>query len=311
MQQNKKSINMRLIISFLCVFTIFAPCLNAQSECQIKVPNNIEAIRKSPTFERHGGSRTYWICGNSKVTFRTGGATLFIESGSQASLNDGNFTVYMKDGASIFIGARCQVTVLRERQARINGDMARQDEICPVLNYDYSEAPDGLCPKLPLREVQAKEFAVLAPEKPRTNLPPNRVDTSRYIPNTPIENPKTDLPTYDNRYELSAQTQVISQNKTLYQSSNTFWVCKGTTMWLSGDNNRVYIEKGARVTVLGNQNVILMKAGGALELGNGSQNELIYMEDTDLKTNRSKKTKFTKMQSIDFKTGAVVGGCQF
>jgi hypothetical protein len=175
-----------------------------------------------------------------------------------------------------------------------------------VLKFDYGDAPNELCPKLEMRKTEAK----LVSEQPRTNLPPNQVDTSRHVHNTPVETPPTDLPVYDNRYELPAQTQVISQNTNFYQSNNIFWVCKGATMWLNGDANRVYIEKGARVTVLGNRNIILMKAGGALELGSGAQNELIYIEDTDLKNNRSKKTKFTKMQSIDFKTGAVVGGCQ-
>jgi hypothetical protein len=54
----------------------------------------------------------------------------------------------------------------------------------------------------------------------------------------------------------------------------------------------------------------LLKAGGTLHLPQGGANELLYEQETDLKTNRAKQTKFTKLQGINFKTEAVQGGCK-
>lgn len=295
---------------FFSFFFLACPILQAQDYCQIKIPANVDVIRKTPLAERNGLGKTYWICGNARVTFRTGDATLFVEAGCYVSLNAGKYTVYAKDGATIYWGVRCEANIIQEPQARINGGSSINivngvqqvtkpvGRICPVLNYDYSEAPDNLCPKLPLREM------------PPT-LPPTAIgDTSVRVPNTLIEIPQDTAVTYDSRYRLPAQTEVINVQKNTYQSNSTVWVCSGVNFWINGDNNRVYIERGAQVTVLGNKNVILLKAGGSLHLPQGGGNELLYEEDTDLKTNRAKKTKFTKLQDIVFRTEAVKGGCK-
>jgi len=286
---------------------------HAQGFCQIKIPSNTEVVRKSPIAERHGSGKTYWICGNTRVTFRTGNATIFVEAGCNVSLNDGDFTVYAKNGASIYEGSRCRLTIIREPEARINGGSvvsqgtdrveARKQfgHICPVLNYDYSEAPDGLCPKLPMREMPEPVAVV--------------INTPKEIGNTYIETPRNpDLPdephTNETRHILPANTEIINQNKNAYESNRVFWVCKGVTCWINGDNNKIYAEQGAKITISGNRNTIMIKAGVGLNLGNGGGNEVIYREDTDLKSNRSKKTKFTKMQSIEFQSSAVSGGCR-
>jgi hypothetical protein len=285
---------------------LWATCLQAQHPCQIKIPADVLAIRKTPAMERHGGGKTYWICGNSKVVFRTGNATIFIESGCNVSLNDGSYTIYAKDGASIYIGVRCQANILREPNVRINGGITINGQLvtekgkeCPVLNYDYSDAPAELCPKLPIRELASLTEPTLPTKVPE-----------KEIPNTPIETPTQDSPAYDDRYVLSDQAQVVKQTSSLYQSNKVYWVCGSGTLWINGDNNRIYIESGAKVSVTGSRNVILMKKGGALSLGNGGKNELLYMEDTDLKDDRSKATKYTKLQSITFQTSAVSNGCQ-
>ena len=275
----------------------------AQDYCQISIPRTTEIIKKTPATERNGNDKTYWICGNARITFRTGGATLFVEAGCNVSLNDGSYTVYAKNGASVYVGNRCQVTLIREPQARINGATTVLNERqCPVLNYDYSEAPDNLCPKTPLREMPAQVM-------------PLPTDTAVFVPHTLVEIPQNpDLPTEPNanetRYILPAYTKVISQQTNLYQSNGAFWICNQATLWINGDNNKIYIEGGANLTIIGNKNIILMKAGGKLNLGKGGANELMYQIDADMKSNASKSTKFTKMQEILFQTGAVVGGCK-
>jgi hypothetical protein len=291
---------------FLLACLLWATCLQAQHPCQIKIPADVLAIRKTPAMERHGNGKTYWICGNAKVVFRTGNATLFVESGCNVSLNDGSYTIYAKDGASIYIGVRCQANILREPNVRINGGVSINGQLvtekgkeCPTLNYDYSDAPDELCPKLALKELADMKEPTLPTPTPE-----------KEIPNTVIETPTQDSPAYDNRYVLTDQTQVIKQTSSLYQSNKTFWVCGSGTLWINGDNNRIYIESGAKVSVTGSQNVILMKQGGSLSLGNGGKNELLYMIDADLKDDRSKATKYTKLQGIIFQTGAVSNGCQ-
>jgi hypothetical protein len=86
---------------FFSFFFLACPILQGQDYCQIKIPANVDVIRKTPLAERNGLGKTYWICGNARVTFRTGDATLFVEAGCYVSLNAGKYTVYAKDGATI------------------------------------------------------------------------------------------------------------------------------------------------------------------------------------------------------------------
>jgi hypothetical protein len=273
----------------------------------------VEAIRRSPFTEKVGRGKAFWLCNNVTVTFRAGDATLFVESGCKVAVSYGNFTVYARNGASVHIGVKARCTVYHEPQAKITQGTTLPQNLypCPALNYDYAQVRDDGCPKLPPVEIPAE------PLPDTTNIPANTIIETPYTepeqPQNPNNNPDyPNNPTTDtDNHIIPAAVIVVNVQQNLYASQRAYWICPYGSLYLTGNSNVIYIEKGGSIALTGNQNIIYVKTGGRIALGSGSQNEVYYQDDSSLTANQSKRTKFTKLFQMDFDISRVNSrGCR-
>jgi hypothetical protein len=307
-----------LMLLWGCV--LISISLSAQISCEITIPTEVEVIRKSPLVEKLAKDKSYWICNESMVFFRAGNGTMFVESGSELNISHGNYTVYLRSQAKLNIGYQAKCTVYHERDAEIyvSGFQAQEFRSpCQAIVYDYSQAPTGLCPQV---ESVWKDIP-LTPDMPNQPLFPTDIthtqDTIRIeneVVIMPIDttNPHQAL---ENSHIIPSSTMIIHKENPIYAMrglNQTYWLCEGAYQKQSGLVCIYYVEKEAYLELIeGSNNIIYLKAGAKLSLGIGKDNKVFYEEGATVVTDKSRKTKFTKLMemSLDY-SQAPANGCK-
>ena len=291
----------RIFFLFLFVQTSFA-----QTVCEVVIPAETEVIRRSPFIEKIAKDKSYWICNDAIVTFRAGGGIFYVESGSTLTLSYGNYTVYLKNGATLKISTKSTCQVYYERNAKIveSAMTSYKDyHVCDYIVYDYTAAPDNICPKLDRPVIEYR------PEIEPDSIP---IITEHETTITVPDNPNS---AFENSHIIPNRASVIKpgigQSKD-NSNNKVYWLCREADMIFTGNGNIFYVEPDAKLRILqGNGNIIYLKSGANLAMVQGSENQIYYAEGANLIQNGAKRSQFTKLLEMEFDYKEVsLKGCE-
>ena len=247
---------------FTTLFFILISNLSAfsQESCQLTLPPETVVLSKAPWAEKLGkGTRLYWICNQTSVTFRGGNATIFVDSGSKVIVNHGTYTIYLKTQAKLTINSGAKVQVFYEKGADIQSTGFSSRPLrtpCAGLDLDISQAPSNICPT-PAPSIA--EVSVSTQTNPGEDPLHIAEDTSQ-------TNGMSVNPYYANLEEshiIPTQAVVIPFTIRIERKigdNQVFWLCENAKMQYSGSNSIIYMEKGSALEIKsGSNNIIFCK----------------------------------------------------
>lgn len=275
--------------------------LHAQDNCRIVIPSDVTVFKKSPLTEKWGKNKSFWICNAAQVIFRGGNATIYAEDGVKLTVSQGNYTIYLRGNASVYVGTGAKYQIFHDivhPNIRSTGFNARGNKFyCRGIFYDYTQAPSNLCPSINYTSPVNSEI-------PPPSIYAKDSTSTGDSPKTPPGIPNPDYPNLAEDLHIIPSVAQITPYKMLVKNTNnhqtTYWIQARAHQVHQGDGNIFYAEEGVKLTVTGNNNVIFLKTGSKISLGKGINNQLFYVEGVELLENQSTKTKFTKLNQLEY-----------
>ena len=109
---------------------------------------------------------------------------------------------------------------------------------------------------------------------------------------------------------VSASSELIKAPAQRTKSNTHYWVCRGQSLILTGNNNTLYIEDSAVVNVQGDSNTINQRKNGTLTIS-GTEN-FVNIDPTSTFTDNATFTTKKNCPSMNFDYGvSPAGGCDW
>lgn len=294
----------------LLTFLYFFP-QNIQSQCKVAIPNNTQIIQTNEPMLLGGSKKepkVFWVCNNATLKFGGRTAIVFLEAGSSLILTGGSVKLYARRGSITRVSGFGKCEAFYESGTSINKIQSSawvEYKNCNKLEFDFSNAPKGICPT-----VNPSEIVVVNPPSPPS--PPN--NNSNNNSNNP--NPNNPPVNTDNPYghlsdTIPAHAQVVNEQYANSSQKATYWLCKNAKLTHTGSNATFYVEPNATLILNGSNNIVYLKSNSNLEIKAGAKNQIQYEEGANLINDRGIRTKFMKIPNLQYNyEQAPANGCQ-
>lgn len=293
---------------FFTFFFLYSKTTNGQ--CQLAIPSNAQIIQTNePMFM--GGSKkapkVFWVCNNATLKLGARNAIVFLETGSTLILTGGKVKLYARRGSTTRVSGFASCDAFYEPGTNISkiqsSALIKYNQRCDKLEFDFSNAPKGICPR-----VNPSEVVVVNPPSPPTPPNNNSTDDNNNHTNPPVN---TDDPYGHLTDTIPSNAQVVSEQYASSSQRAVYWLCKNAKLTHTGSNSTFYLEPNATLILNGSNNIVYLKSSSNLEIKAGAKNQIQYEEGANLINDRGMRTKFLKIPNLQYNyEQAPASGCK-
>lgn len=291
----------KLIFYFLFLILFHLSSQNTQAQCKEAIPSNAQIIQTNEPMILGGSKKepkVFWVCNNA--TLRLGGrnAIVFLETGSSLIITGGSVKLYARRSSTTRVSGFGKCEAFYESGASINKIQSSaliEYKNCDKLEFDFSNAPKGICPSVNPSEV----VIIDTPPPPPIPTPPNNGTNNE---NNNHTNPPTNIndPYGHLSDTIPAHAQVVSEQYANSSQKAIYWLCTNTKLTHTGSNATFYVEPNATLILNGSNNIVYLKSNSNLEIKAGAKNQIQYEEGANLINDRGVRTKFLKIPNLQY-----------
>ncbi len=141
------------------------------SQCTHAIPSDAHVIHSTGNPVVDGGFTPQWICDGDTLTTTGGIFKAFLEEGAVMNIDGGADTIYVKDWATLNMSAGNNY-IFYEPNAILNitGGNVLSLVQCPVIQFDYTNAPANRCTIVTALEEEVVENSFTLAPNPTTGV---------------------------------------------------------------------------------------------------------------------------------------------